>query len=91
MLKNRLLRRTFGHKKGEAIGSWIKLHNMKLHKLYFSPNVIRMIKSKIRETSSAFKILVVRADGNRLLGKPRRRWEDNIKTNLKGIGCENVD
>jgi hypothetical protein len=35
--------------------------------------------------------LVVIADGNRLLGKPRRRWEDNIETNLKGIGCENVD
>jgi hypothetical protein len=47
MLENRLLRRIFGHKRGEAIGSWIKLHNMKLHKLYFSPNVIRMIKSKI--------------------------------------------
>jgi hypothetical protein len=42
-----VLRRTFGPKRDEIIKGWRKLHNEQLHNLYFSPNTIRMIKSRI--------------------------------------------
>jgi hypothetical protein len=44
--ENRVLRRIFETKRKEVKGLLIKLHNEKLHNLYFSPNIIRMIKSK---------------------------------------------
>jgi hypothetical protein len=43
---NRVLRRIFGPKRDELTGDWRKLHNEELHKLYSSPNIIRMIKSR---------------------------------------------
>jgi hypothetical protein len=48
MFQNRMLRRIFGPKRNEVMGEWRKLHNEELHKLYSSPNVIRMIKSRMR-------------------------------------------
>jgi hypothetical protein len=48
MSENRVLRRIFGSKKDEKIGGWSKLHNEKLHNLYSSPNIIRMIKMRMR-------------------------------------------
>jgi hypothetical protein len=44
VFENRVLRRMFGHKREEVAGGWRRLHNEKLHNLYASPNVIRMIK-----------------------------------------------
>jgi hypothetical protein len=44
--ENRVLRRIFGPKSDEVTGDWRKLHNQKLHNLYSSPNIIRMIKSR---------------------------------------------
>jgi hypothetical protein len=41
-----VLRRIFGQKKDEMIEDWRQLHNDELHNLYFSPNIIRMIKSR---------------------------------------------
>jgi hypothetical protein len=44
-----LLRRIFGHKKDEVTGEWRKLHNEELNNLYSSPNIVRVIKSRIRK------------------------------------------
>ena len=38
-----------------------------------------------------YRVLVWRPEGKRQLGKPRRRWEDNIKLDLLGVGCEGMD
>jgi hypothetical protein len=46
VFENRVLRRIFGSKRGEIIGSWRRLHNEELHNLYSSPNIIRMMKSR---------------------------------------------
>jgi hypothetical protein len=81
--ENRVLRRIFGPKREED-GSWRKLHNDELHSLYYSANIVRMIKSRrmrwaghvarIREGRNFYRILVGRPDGKRPLGRPRRRW-----------------
>jgi hypothetical protein len=74
-------------------GDWRKLHNEELHNLYSSPNIIRMIKSRrmrcamhaarIRETRNAYRILVGKPEGKGALGRPRRRWVDNIKMDFR--------
>jgi hypothetical protein len=46
MFENRVPRRMFGMKRNEVTGGWRKLHNEKLHNIYSSPSIIRMIKSK---------------------------------------------
>jgi hypothetical protein len=61
-----------------------------------SPNIVRVIRSKIfrwavhvariEESRSAFKILTGKPTGMRLLGRPRCRWENNIRKDLKEIG-----
>jgi predicted CoA-binding protein len=40
---------------------------------------------------NSYRVLVVNPEGKRLLGRPRCRWEDNIKMHLKEIGCEDLD
>jgi hypothetical protein len=78
-----------------------KLHNEELHNLYSSPNIIRMIKSRrmrwaehvsrMGEKRNAYRILVGNPEGKRPLGRPRRRWMDNIKMNLREIGWDGGD
>jgi hypothetical protein len=46
VFESRMLRRIFGLKRDELTGGWTKLHNDELHNLYFSPSIIRMIKSR---------------------------------------------
>jgi hypothetical protein len=46
VFENRVLRRMFGPKREKVTGDWRKLHNEELHNLYYSPNIIRMIKSR---------------------------------------------
>jgi hypothetical protein len=48
VFENRVLRRIFGPKRDEVTGDWRKLHNEELHRLYCSPSIIRMIKSRRR-------------------------------------------
>jgi hypothetical protein len=101
VFENRVLRRIFGPKRDEVTGGWRKLHNEELHGLYFSPSIVRVIKaSRMRwaghvaymgEVRGAYNILVGRPEGRRPLGRPRRRWEDNIKMDLREIGFGNVD
>jgi hypothetical protein len=87
-----VLRRIFGPKREED-GSWRKLHNDELHSLYSSPNIIRVIKSRrmrwaghvarMGEGRCVYRILVGRPEGKRPLGRPTRRWEDNIKPDCR--------
>jgi hypothetical protein len=88
VFENMMLRRTFGPKRDEVTGEWIKLHNDELRDLYSSPSIIRIIKSRrirwaghvtrMREKRNAYKILVGKPEEKRLLGRPRHRWVDNI-------------
>jgi hypothetical protein len=71
-------------------GGWRKLHNEELHGLYSSPSIVRVIKAR-RMRWAGDNILVGRPEGRRPLGRPRRRWEDNIKMDLREIGFEDVD
>ena len=72
-----------------------RLHNKKLHSFYLSPNRVRVIKprrlrwlviSQMIEGRSSFKVLIGKPTGKSPLGRPWRRWEDNIIMDLKGIG-----
>jgi hypothetical protein len=96
-----VLRRIFGTKRDELTGDWRKLYNEKLHNLYSSPNIIRMIKSRsmrwdghvafMWEKRTEYRILVGKPEGKRPLGRPRRRSMDNIKIHLRGIGWDGTD
>jgi transcription termination factor 2 len=82
-------------------GSWRKLHNDELHRLYSSPNIVRVIKSRrmkwaghvarMGEGRSVSRVLVERPEGKRPLGRPRRRWKDNIKMDLREIGIDGAN
>jgi hypothetical protein len=95
VFKNRVLR-IFGPKRDEVIGVWRKLHNEKLHSLHDSQTIITTIKSRrmrwtghvarMEEKRDAYSLLVGTPEGKRPLGKPRRRWVDNIKIDLREIG-----
>ena len=92
-----ILRRIFGPKRDEN-REWRRIHNEKLHNVYSSPNIARVIKSRtltirwtghvaiMEEDRSAFNILTGTPAGNRPLGRRRRRWEGNIRMHLKEIG-----
>jgi hypothetical protein len=96
IFENRVLRRMFGPKRDEVTGGWIKLLNVELHNLYSSPSIIRWIKSRrmrligqiarMRTKRNAYKKLVGKPEGKRPLRRPRRRWEDNIKMDLRLMG-----
>jgi hypothetical protein len=95
-----VLRKIFGPKREED-GSWRKLHNDELHSLYSSPNVVRVIKSRrmrwaghvarIGEGRGVYRVLVRKLEGKRPLGRPRHRWEDNIKMYLRDIGIDGAN
>jgi hypothetical protein len=82
-------------------GGWRKLHNEELHNLYSSPSIIRIIKSRrmrwaghvarMGEKRNVNRLLVRKPEGKRPLGRPRRRWIDNIKINLLEMGVSVVD
>ena len=73
-----------------------KLHNEELNDLYSLPNIVRVVKSKrmrwaghvVRrgEDRGVHRVLVEKPEGKRPLGRPRRRWEDNIKMDLQEVG-----
>jgi hypothetical protein len=94
------MRRIFGPKREED-GSWRKLHNDELHSLYSSPNFVRVIKSRrmrwaghvarMGKGRGVYRVLVGRPEGKRPLEKPRRRWEDNIKMDLRDIEIDGTN
>jgi hypothetical protein len=96
VFENRVLRRIFGPTRDEVTGKWRKLHSEDLHILNSSPNIIKQIISRIMrwagyvtrmvEERKVYRVLVVKAEEKRLLGRPRRRWEDGIRMGLREIG-----
>jgi hypothetical protein len=99
VFENRVLR-IFGPKREED-GPWRKLHNDELHSLYSSPNIVRVIKSRrmrwaghvsrMGEGKGVYRVLVGRPEDRRPLGRPGRRWEDNIKMVLREIGIDGAN
>jgi hypothetical protein len=82
-------------------GGWRKLHNEELHNLYSSPSIIRIIKLRrlrwtghvagMGEKRNVYRLLVEKPEEKRPLGRPRRRWIDNIKMDLLDKGVNVVD
>jgi hypothetical protein len=101
VFENRVLRRIVGPKRDEAAGEWRRLHNEELNDLYSSPNIIRVMKSRrlrwaghvarMGEERGAYRILVGRPEGRRPLGRHRRRWEENIKMDIREVGWEDMN
>ncbi|KAJ4443847.1 hypothetical protein ANN_05634 [Periplaneta americana] len=101
VFENKVFRKIFGAKRDEVTGEWRKLHNTELHALYSSPDIIRNIKSRrlrweghiarMGESRNAYRVLVGRPEGKRPLGRPRRRWEDNIKMDLREVEYDGRD
>jgi hypothetical protein len=101
VFENRVLRRIFGPKSDGVTGGWRKLHNEGLHNLYSSPSIIRIIKlrrmrwaghvAQMGEKRNLYRLLVGKPEGKRPLGRPRRRWIDNIKMDLLEVGLNVVD
>ena len=98
---NRVLRRIFGPRRDEVTGVWKRLHNEELNDLYSSPIIVQVIKSRrmrcaghvahMGEEWGVYRVLVGKPEGRRLLGRPRRRWVDNIRTDLQEVGCGYMD
>jgi hypothetical protein len=92
----RVLRRILGPKRDGVTGGWSKLYNEELHNLYSSPSITRIIKSRrmrwaghlarMGQKRNMYRLLVGNPERKRLLGRPRRRWIDNIKMDLLEIG-----
>jgi len=101
VFENRVLRRVFGPRRDEVTREWRKLHNEELNDLYSSPNIFRVMKSRrirwagqvarMGERRGVYRILVGKPEVKRPLGRPRRRWEDNIKMDLQVVGCGGMD
>jgi hypothetical protein len=101
VFENRVLRRIFGPKRDEETGGWRKLHNEEFHNLCSSPSIIRIIKprrmrwaghvARMEEKRNAYNILAGKPEGKTPLGRPRRRWVDNIQMDLREIGWDGVD
>ena len=91
-----MLRKISGPERDEVTGEWRTLHNEQLNELYCSPNMTAMIKSRsmrwmgyvarLREGSGVYRLLVNKSEGKRPLGRPGRRWEDNIEMYLQEVG-----
>ena len=96
VFENRVLRRVFGPKRDEVIGEWRTLYNEELSDLYSLTNIVRVVKSERRRSTGhvapmgegrgVHRVLVGKPEGKRPLGRPRRRWEDNIKMDLQEVG-----
>jgi hypothetical protein len=96
VFENRVLRMILGPKRDDVTGVWRKLHNEELLDLYSSPSIIRIIKSRrmrwaghvarMGEKRNAYRLLVGKQEGKKPLGRPRRRWVDNIRMDLGEVG-----
>jgi hypothetical protein len=95
VFENGVLRRIFWPRRDEVTREWRKLRDEELNDLYYSPNNIRMIKSRrlrwsghvagIGARRSAYRLLMGKTEGKRPHGRPRPRWEDNIRIDLQEV------
>ena len=91
----------FGPRKDEVTGEWRRPHNEELTDLYSSPNIVRVIKSRrmrwaghvarIGEERGVYRVLLGKPEWRRPLGRPRRRWVDNIRMDLQEVACGYMD
>jgi len=91
----------FGPRRDEVTGEWRRLHNEELNDLYSSPNIVRVIKSRkmgwaghvacMGEDREVYRVLMGKPEGRRPLGRPKRRWVDNIRMDLQDVGCGYMD
>jgi hypothetical protein len=96
VFENRVLR-LYGPKREED-GLWRKLHNDELHSLYSSSNIVRVINSRrmrwaghlarMGKGRGVYRVFVGKLEGRKPLGRPRCRWEDNIKMDLREMGLD---
>jgi hypothetical protein len=96
VFENRALRRVFGPKRDEVTGEWRKLHNEEFSDLYSLPNIVWVVKSRrmrcaghmarMGERRGVHSVLVGKSEGKRPFGRPRRRWEYNLKLDLQEVG-----
>jgi len=101
VFEDMVLRRIFGPRRDEVMGEWRRLHNKELYDLYSLPSIVRVIKSRrmrwaghvvrMGEERGAYRVLVGKLGGKRPLGRPRRRWVDNIRMDLQEVGRGYVD
>jgi len=94
-------RRIFGPGRDEVTGEWRRLHNEELNNLYSSPNIVRVIKlrrmrlvghvARTGEERGVYRVFMGKPEGKRPLGRPRRRWVDNIRLDLQEVGCRYLD
>ena len=96
VFEKKVLRRVFEPKRDKLTGEWRKLHNEELSDLYPSPNILRVVKSRrmrwaghvacVGEGIGVYRVLVGKPERKRPVGRPRRRWENNIKMALQEVG-----
>ena len=101
VFENKVLRRIFGPRRDKVTGEWRRSHNEELNDLYSSPDIVRVIKSRrmrwaghvacMGEERGCIGSLWGKPDGKRPMGRPRRRWVDNIRTDLQEVGCGYMD
>jgi hypothetical protein len=101
VFESRVLRRIFVPKRDGVTRDWRKLHTEELNDLYSLPNIIRVVNSRrmrwaghvalMGESRSVYRILVGKSERKKPLGKPRHRWEDNIKMDLQDVECGDMD
>jgi len=95
VFENMVLRRIFGPRRDEVTGEWRRLHNEELNDSYSSPNIVRVIKSRrmrwaghvehMGEERGVYRVLVGKPEEKEPLGRPRRRWVDNIRMALQEL------
>ena len=95
VFENRVLRRVFGLKRDEVTGEWRKLHNVELSDLCSLPNIVHVVKlrrmrwvghvARMGEGRGVHRVLVGKPERKRPFGRPRRRWEDNIKIDVQEV------
>jgi hypothetical protein len=94
----RVLGKISGSKMDDVAGEWRRLHKEERNDFYPSSNIFQMIKSRrmrwaehvarTGERRCAYRCLLGKPEGKRPLGRPRLRWENNIKMNLQAVGWE---
>ena len=95
LFEYRVPRKMFMSMTYEVTGESRRLHNEELYNLYSSPNIIRLIKSRIikwaghvariRNRRGAYRIFLEKPDGRTPRERPRLRWDSSIEVDLQEV------